>query len=428
MNPCAPTFVPTGLSDEEFSSEEESSMSSSIEARRSDQDVRSPKARSRSGTLPSINFDPDKYNSMFPTIRTANPVNPHIIRSPGLAKKRVVQKSGEHISKAGHFRPAHPPSDKRLSSAYKDCAEYEVEYEDEDADEDSDEPAVEYLKPTVYTPRKSLEYLKPTVFTPPTSSRNASKRSGSKRGMRSHDAKARPRSPRRAWRPPTPHPEGKPRGSRGGRRAPTPAPQVVQQAGYLAPIVQPPTDYGYYDQRAPYPVMQPIPPYMPPMGQPMMSYSPVPWQMPSTSWQNPVPQLQYVDSSRECMCTFCDPSSLAYNLYCCTKMCKQPPSAPQPYFYTHTQQQLQPQPQVQYPVQPQPRPEFYSSSQISDSQTASHNESVKSLHARKKSTSSSVVAAKGPAAATPLKTQVEMIKDQSRGAPSGSNRSKCPDV
>jgi hypothetical protein len=419
MNPCAPNFVPTGLSDDEFSSEEEVSVSSSMEARHSDQDVRSPKARSRSGTLPSITFDPDKYDSMFPTLTTANPVNPHIIRSPELAKKRPAKKSEEHSSKAGQLRPTNPPSDKRLSSAHQTCAEHE------DEDEDSGEPAVEYLKPTVYTPRKSLEYLKPTVFTPPTSSRDASKRFETKRGMQSHDAKAKLRSPRRSWRPPTPHPEGRPRGSRGGRRAPTPAPQVVvQQTGYLAPMVHPPTDYDYYSQRAPYPVMQHVAPYAPPMGQPMMSYSPVPLHMPSISWQNPVLQLQNVDSSRECMCNFCDPSSLAYNLFFCPNMYKTPPSAPQPYFHTHPQ----PHPQVQYQVQSQPRPESHSSSQVSDSQSTSHSESMKIRHARKKSTSSSMAGAKGSAALTPLKTQVEIIKDQSRGAPSGSSRSKCPDV
>jgi hypothetical protein len=423
MNPCAPTFVPTGLSDDEFSSEDEASVSSSMEARHSDRDVRSPKARSRSGTLPSITFDPDKYDSMFPTLTTANPVNPHIIRSPGLAKKQPAKKSGEHSSKAGLFRPTDSPSDKRLSSAYQTRAEHE------DEDEDRDEPAVEYLKPTVYTPRKSLEYLKPTVFTPPTSSRDVPKRFEIKRDMRSHDAKAKPRPSRRAWRPPTPHPEGRPRGSRGGRRTPTSVPQVaVQQTGYLAPMVHPPTDYDYYGQRAPYPVMQPVAPYAPPMGQPMMPYSPVPWHIPSTSWQNAVPQLQNVDPSRECICAYCDPSSLAYNLCFCTEMYETPPSAPQPYFYTHPQPQPQPQPQVRYQVQPQPRPESHSSSQVSDSQSASHSESVKIRHARKKSTSSSMVGAKGSAAVVPLKTQVEMIKDQSRGAPSGSNRSKCPDV
>jgi hypothetical protein len=411
MNPCAPTFVPTGLSDDEFSPEEESSVSSSMEARHSDQDVRSPKARSRSGTLPSITFDPDKYDSMFPTLTTANPVNPHIIRSPGLAKKRPAKKSGEH------------------SSAYQTDAEYE----DEDEDEDSDEPAVEYLKPTVYTPRKSLEYLKPTVFTPPTSSCNASKRSETKRGTRSHNAKAKSRSPRRAWRPPTPHPEGKPRGSRGGRRTPTPAPpQVVQQTGYLAPMVNPPAEYDYYDQRAPHPVMQPIAPYAPLMGQPMMSYSPVPWQMPPIPWQNPVPQLQNVGSSRECICAFCDPSSLAYNLYFCPKMYKTPPSTQQPYFYTHPQPQPQPQPQMQPQMQylqPQPRPESHLSPQISDSQSASYSEFVKS-HVRKKSTPSSVVAAKGPVASIPVKTQVERIKDQSRSRNilSGSSQCRFPDV
>ncbi|KAG5663700.1 hypothetical protein KAF25_006285 [Fusarium avenaceum] len=295
MNPCAPTFVPTGFSDDEFSSEE-SSVSSSMEARHSEQDVRSPKARSRSGTLPSITFDPDKYDSMFPTLRTANPVNPHIIRSPGLAKKQPAKKSRENSSEAGHFLP---PSDKRLSSSYQTDAEYEDEDDEEEEEEYSDEPAVEYLKPTVYTPKKSLEYLKPTVFTPPTSSRNAFKRSETKRSTRSRNTIAKLRSPRRAWRPPTPHPEGKPRGSRGGRRTPTPAPQVVQQTGYLAPVAHPPAEYHYYDQRAPYPVMQPIAPYAPLMGQPMMSYSPVPWQMPSILWQNSVPQLQNVDSSRK---------------------------------------------------------------------------------------------------------------------------------
>lgn len=424
MNPCAPTFVPTGFSDDEFSSEEESSVSSSMEARHSEQDVRSPKARSRSGTLPSITFDPDKYDSMFPTLTTANPVNPHIIRSPGLAKKRLGKCSREHSSEAGHFLP---PSDKRLSSAYQTDAEYEDKDEEEEEEEDSDEPAVEYLKPTVYTPRKSLEYLKPTVFTPPTSSRNASKRSETKRGTRSRNAIAKSRSPRRAWRPPTPHPEGKPRGSRGGRRTPTPAPQIVQQTGYLAPVAHPPAEYHYYDQRAPYPVMQPIAPYAPLMGQPMMSYSPVPWQMPSIPWQNPVPQLQNVDSSRECICPFCDPSSLAYNLYFCAKMNKPPPSTQQPYFYTHPQPQPQPQPQMQY-LQPQPRFESHSSPQISDSQSASHSESVASRHVCRKSTSGSVVAAKGSASAIPAKTQVERIKDQNRSVLSGSNRCRFPDV
>ncbi|KAF4449160.1 hypothetical protein F53441_7556 [Fusarium austroafricanum] len=288
MNPCAPTFIPIEPPEDGFSSGEDESTPSSMEARLSDQDVRSPRARPRGRTIPTIAIDPEGYESMFPALRTANQVDPLKIRSPKM-RKNQRDKSRRFRVKGEQIRHSNPVSDKRLSIGHK----YSQSSDDEEEEEHSGEPPLEYLKPTVYTPRRSLEFLKPTVYTPPTSSHNACGRPEARRDLRSTDtgakARARTRSPRRAWRPPTPHPDGKPRGVR-PRRTPTPSFQGVPPVGYPGPVVYPPPSYSHYVPAPPRQIMHYPIDYAPPMGPPVVSYSPVPWPIPSTPWLVPLPQ------------------------------------------------------------------------------------------------------------------------------------------
>ncbi|KAF5686564.1 hypothetical protein FDENT_5729 [Fusarium denticulatum] len=220
MNPCAPTFVPVEPSEDEFSSDEDgSSTPSSMEARHPDQDVRSPRARPRGRTIPSITIDPEGYESMFPALQAVNTVDPLRIRSPKMKKKQRSRRPRSR-GKDDRALSSNSVNDERLSLGHQfsQCSD--------DEEENSKEPPLEYLKPTVYTPRKSLDFLKPDVYTPPASSHNSSSRPKTRASTRPADARARTRSPKRAWRPPTPHPDGRPRGSR-LRRTPSPNQRAI---------------------------------------------------------------------------------------------------------------------------------------------------------------------------------------------------------
>ncbi|PNP83224.1 hypothetical protein FNYG_03546 [Fusarium nygamai] len=119
MNPCAPTFVPVEPSDDEFSSDEDgSSTPSSMEARHPDQDVRSPRARPRGRTIPSITIDPEGYESMFPALQAVNTVDPLRIRSPKLKKK---QRSRRRRSRGKDDRAlsSNSVNDERLSLGHQ---------------------------------------------------------------------------------------------------------------------------------------------------------------------------------------------------------------------------------------------------------------------------------------------------------------------
>ncbi|KAF4959689.1 hypothetical protein FGADI_1463 [Fusarium gaditjirri] len=167
MNPCAPAFIPVEPSEDEFSSDEDgSSTPSSMEARHPDQDVRSPRARPRGRTIPSITIDPEGYESMFPTLRTANKIDPLKIRSPKMKKKQGSRRLMS-IGKDDRVLSSNSVNDEQLSISHQ------FSQSSDDEEEGSNEPPLEYLKPTVYTPRKSLEFLKPDVYTPPASSHNS---------------------------------------------------------------------------------------------------------------------------------------------------------------------------------------------------------------------------------------------------------------
>ncbi|RKL46105.1 hypothetical protein BFJ72_g3013 [Fusarium proliferatum] len=281
MNPCAPTFIPVEPSEDEFSPDEGgSSTPSSMEARHPDQDVRSPRARPRGRTIPSITIDPEGYESMFPALRAVSKVDPLKIRSP---KMKTKQRGRRRRSRGKDDRAlsSNSVNDERLNTGHQ------FSQSSEDEEESSNEPPLQYLKPTVYTPRKSLEFLKPDVYTPPASSHNSSSRPKTSASMRPADTRARTRSPRRAWRPPTPHPDGRPRGSR-LRRTPTPNQRVMSSAGYSVPPVFPNPTYNHFPSEPPHQMMYPPINYAPRIGPslvpPMMPYSPLPWQLAPALW------------------------------------------------------------------------------------------------------------------------------------------------
>ncbi|KAF5545521.1 hypothetical protein FMEXI_6066 [Fusarium mexicanum] len=281
MNPCAPTFIPVDPSEDEFSSDQnESSTPSSLEARHPDQDVRSPRARPRGRTIPSIAIDPEGYDSMFPSLGAVNQVDPLKIRSPKMKKKQPSR-----------CRRPRGKDDRGLSSELVNDEQLSIEHQfsqcSDDEEETSKQPPLEYLKPTVYTPRKSLEFLKPDVYTPPASSHNSASRLKARASVRPAIPRARTRSPRRAWRPPTPHPDGRPRGSR-LRRTPTPDQRFMPSAGYPVPLVSPNPTYSHFPSEPPHPMMHHPINYAPRMGPslvpPMMPYSPLAWPLGPVPW------------------------------------------------------------------------------------------------------------------------------------------------
>ncbi|KAF5712311.1 hypothetical protein FGLOB1_4559 [Fusarium globosum] len=372
MNPCAPTFIPVEPSENEFSPDEDgSSTPSSMEARHPDQDVRSPRARPRGRTIPSITVDPEGYESMFPALRAVNKVDPLKIRSPKMKTKQ-----------RGRRRRSRGKDDRALSSnSVNDewlSIGHQFSQSSEDEEESSNEPPLEYLKPTVYTPRKSLEFLKPDVYTPPASSHNSSSRPKTSASMRPADTRERTRSPRRAWRPPTPHPDGRLRGSR-LRRTPTPNQRVMSSAGYSVPPVFPNPTYNQFPSEPPHQMMYPPINYAPRIGPslvpPMMPYSPLPWQLAPAPWSahsaQPEVMMDYpadYDSHYEQTDwpSFEGESGVYY--------APQPPSnlPPQHFLYHQPESQMRPQmqPYSQYRMhlQPPERSELYPTSRGSDSQ------------------------------------------------------------
>ncbi|KAL9574544.1 hypothetical protein ACKAV7_001409 [Fusarium commune] len=441
MNPCAPTFIPVEPSEDEFSSDEDgSSTPSSMEARHPDQDVRSPRARPRGRTIPSITIDPEGYESMFPALRTVNKVDPLKIRSP---KMKMKQRSRRQMSigKDDRVLSSNSVNYERLSIGHQ------FPQSSDDEEEGSNEPPLEYLKPTVYTPRKSLEFLKPDVYTPPASSHNPFSRPRTRASIRPTDARARTRSPRRVWRPPTPHPDGRPRGSR-LRRAPTPNQSIMSSVGYPVPLVFPNPTYSHFPLEPPHPMMHHPINYAPRMGPslvpPMMPYSPLPWPIAPVPWSAHLAQPEMMmdypadyDSHYEQMDwpSFEGESGMYY--------APQPrPTLPLQHFIYYQPEspmrpQMQPHSQYRMHLQPPKKSELYPTSQGSDSQSDSRSQPTESQHEKKASSSSSTkesncssgAATNVSDATTPLRVQVDMIKDQSGGAQLGSkhNNAVCRD-
>ncbi|EWG36628.1 hypothetical protein FVEG_14689 [Fusarium verticillioides 7600] len=435
MNPCAPTFVPVEPSEDEFSSDEDgSSTPSSMEARHPDQDVRSPRARPRGRTIPSITIDPEGYEAMFPALQAVNTVDPLRIRSPKMKKKQRSRRCRSR-GKDDRALSSNSVNDERLSLGHQSSQSFD------DEEENSKEPPLEYLKPTVYTPRKSLEFLKPDVYTPPASSHNSSSRPKTRANTRPADARARTRSPKRAWRPPTPHPDGRPRGSR-LRRTPSPNQRAMSLAGYPVPLVFPNPTYSHFPSDRSHPMIHPPINYAPHMGPslvpPTMPYSPLTLPLAPVPWSahsaQPGMMMDYpVDyDSRYAQMdwpSFEGGSGMYYA-----------PQPPQHFVYyqpeSHGRRQMQPYSQYRMHLQPPQRSELYPASQGSDSQSDSRTQPTGSQHEKKASTSSSAKASNFSSGAatnvsdttTPLRTQFDIINDQSGGAQLRSKYNKYPDI
>ncbi|RFN53200.1 40s ribosomal protein s8 [Fusarium flagelliforme] len=400
MNPCAPTFVPT--LEEGFSSGEDSSLPPSRDPKLTGRGD-SPKPH-RSKELPSITVDSDQYDSMFPALQGVQ-VDGQKIRSPTLVKQRD-KKTKKHKLTGSQVRRSAPGGEEETIVEYEKSEDHEAEDYKEHESSDTSSEEVEYLKPTVYTPRKSLEYLRPTVYTPPTSSQESHRRSGIGRRTARSAARNRSKSPRLAWRPPTPHPEGKPRGSK-SRRSPTPTAHINGMARYPSPAPYPPPPYNHYypghhvqvpPQHVEYGpfIVQPVPQLMAPS---VVSYAS--WSMPSLSWS--VPGAQPTATGY--------PSGFEYHNEC-------PYGAilashigvvygpPPPQTYAHQQpQQSQAGTEHDAHLQPLSPP----STETDDTTHSSHSKPGKSRHRQKKSISSSGLASDGTAIVTPLKTQMMSV-------------------
>ncbi|KAL3605766.1 hypothetical protein FPOAC2_00717 [Fusarium poae] len=393
MNPCAPTFVPTL---EDGSSNEDDPLPLPAKIHHSAQSVHLKPRQSIE--LPSITIDPDKYDTMFPALQG---VDGRSVRSPRLVRRS--NSVGEEQTTIEYERSENQKTESESSKVDGESV-------------NSSSAEVEYLKPTVYTPKKSLECLKPTVYTPPTSSRESHRaRSGvAKRTARSTNSRSRTRSPRRTWRPPTPHPEGKPRGLK-SHRSTTP---VNMPTRYLPSAPFPPLSYSqcypeYHSQVHQHIDYQPfVSPHMPPLMVPsMMPFAA--WPMPPAPWQMPLAQPPNTGCPPDYECQFERvygplPNEDGGALY--------GPLPPQAYL--HPQQQSRPQIQHQsqlgteYDTQEQSN--CRSSTEKDDRSRPSHIRSVKSHHGQKPSMSSPILTANGPSGATHLKTQVEKIKQESR--------------
>ncbi|QGI76469.1 hypothetical protein CEK25_001375 [Fusarium fujikuroi] len=397
MNPCAPTFIPVEPSEDEFSPYEGgSSTPSSTEARHPDQDVLSPRARPRGRTIPSITIDPEGYESMFPALRAVNKVDPLKIRSP---KMKTKQRGRRRRSRGKDDRAlsSNSVNDERLNIGHQ------FSQSSEDEEESSNEPPLEYLKPTVYTPRKSLEFLKPDVYTPPASSHNSSSRPRTSASMRPADTRARTRSPRRI----TTYIYSKPESHVIG--------WVFSSSGFPESLVPP-----------------------------MMPYSPLPWQLAPAPWSahsaQPEVMMDYpadYDSHYEQTDwpSFEGESGMYY--------APQPPPnlPPQHFLYyqpeSHMRPQIQPYSQYRMHLQPPERSVLYPPSRGSDSQSESRSQPTGSKHEKKASTSSSTKASNSSSGTatnvsdttTPLRTEFDTIKDQSGGTQlrSKHNNTVCRD-
>lgn len=428
MNPCAPTFIPT--TEDGFSSGEDAP---SMEAQHSGREV-CPKPR-QVNELPSITVDSDKYDTMFPALRGVQ-VDGRSIRSPRLVNQQRGEKANKLKLTEGQVLRSMPGGEKQTTKEYKKSEYQKAEEANNDSHNESDGSSseeVEYLKPTVYTPKKSLEYLKPTVYTPPTSSRESHRStSRSKKTVRSTSARSRTRSPRRSWRPPTPHPEGKPRGSK-SHRPPTPVTQVNAPARYPSPAAYPPLSYNHYYPGHHNQVMQQHMSYTPYVFLPMPHVT-TPSVMPYTTWPMPpapcpAPMVQPPTArySPEPGCHYGRAYGPRLNgdggaLY--------GPPPPQAYFHPQPPVQLQTQQESQTATDDDAhsQPLSHPPTENDNKKGASRSKLIKSRHERKTSMSSSVLASDGSAIATPLKTQVEKIKRESRGASAIANHDKHPDI
>ncbi|RBR08146.1 uncharacterized protein FIESC28_10338 [Fusarium coffeatum] len=406
MNPCAPTFVPT--LEEGFSSGEDSSLPPSRDPKLPGREDSLKPHRSKE--LPSITVDSDQYDTMFPALEGVH-VDGRKIRSP-IQVKRRDKKSEEPKLTGSQIRRSTPGGEDKTVIEYEKPEDQEAEDDNESENGDTSSDEVEYLKPTVYTPRKSLEYLQPTVYTPPTSSQESRRRSGIGRRTARSAARNRSKSPRVAWRPPTPHPEGKPRASK-SRRSPTPTTHVNGPARYPSSAPYPPPPYNHYypghhtqvpQQHVEYGpiIVQPMSQLMVP---PVLSYAS--WSIPSLPWSVPgaqpteigyPPGFEY-HNERPYGAMLTGHISAVYG--------PPPPQAyPHPQPQVHQQlQQSQAETERDTHIQTLSPP----STETDDTTHSSHSKPGKSRHRQKKSISSSGLANDGTAIITPLKTQMMSV-------------------
>ncbi|KAJ4137559.1 hypothetical protein NW768_003146 [Fusarium equiseti] len=424
MNPCAPTFVPT--LEEGFSSGEDRTLSPSRDSKLPSQED-SPKPH-RSKELPSITVDSDRYDSMFPALEGVK-VDGRKVRSPRLVKRREKKANETKLTGSKVRRSASVGKDETVVEHERSEEQKAEDDEDESADTSSEE--VEYLKPTVYTPRKSLEYLQPTVYTPPTSSQERHRRSGMGRRTARSAARNRSKSPRLAWRPPTPHPEGKPRGSK-SRRSPTPTAHINGMARYPSPAPYPPPPYNHYytghhvqipQQHVDYGpfVVHPMPQLMAP---PVISYAS--WSMPLLPWSVPGAQPTEIGyppgferhNERPHSTILTGHSGVVYG-----------PPSPQTYIHPQppVQQQMQ-QTQQGTERDAHLQPLSPPSTETDDITHSSHSKPGKSRHRQKKGISNSGLADDGTTITTLLNAQVEKVKRESKVTTAILNHDKHPDI
>ncbi|KAM5355576.1 hypothetical protein ACJ41O_002222 [Fusarium nematophilum] len=386
MNPCAPTFIPNISSSETSLSGDESDSPpqslSSREASRSARDVRSPRKALRSKDYRPIALDPDKYDTMFPSLQSANPAKDRPSQATQ-TKKRKSKQAKKGVNNSQEDEDAEEPS----NPTTEDQVEEEAE-EARETEEVADEPVMELLKPTVYTPPTSVRVAHRDRET----DKQSTKRIPTITGMPINNSPSM-----RRQRPPTPLPES--RTSRGRRppRATTPALATRAPPRFVLPMAPMPPN----PQSGPGLEGTPGPGIHIPVGfaPPFLSYPVVPMTMPPLTWPTPFPGASQMF-----------PLPMGYGQ----------PFPLWPYPPSVGGQGLQ--------MQPNSRPGSRGSSRRSDSRSTSRS-ATRRGERHSYQASKSVNPARRPASATGLRTQVEMIKDQHRAKSSSPRTSRTnPDI
>ncbi|KAM0440808.1 hypothetical protein ACHAPT_000109 [Fusarium lateritium] len=413
MNPCAPSFVPSSRSSDSSpdlspeSTKKHSSPESSTKPSRPES-AKQPSRPSRERNRPaqetpsskhnrnksSYNavFDPEKYDTMFPSLQSANPSKDQPAQKAKSVKKKKRKTRAKRVS-------VHSPEENGGPSKPSGSAAAAAAAEDkEEVQETSEkpEPEPELLKPDVYTPAKpKMELLEPAVYTPPTSSRGPRRDKRvdnfqSPRGRLSRPMGKTLKPRMRPEGPPTPHPDLRHR----GRRPPAAGPPVTRvgtPSGLHAPVPleqNPPFDPGmgpFGPGGPPFPVM---------CGPSPMPFPIVPWNMMPVPWHPHQPHMPFLADD--------------YG--------QQSPFWPQPHPGAAQG------PQMQGPSRPGSRESSKHSDSLSTPQSVAFRE--RGGH----QASSSLSALRGPASDRAPRTQVEMIKNQERAKSSSPRVPRYPKV
>ncbi|KAF4984647.1 hypothetical protein FZEAL_223 [Fusarium zealandicum] len=305
MNPCAPTFIPIVASSDTGLDGDEPCSHLAKESSRPVRTVRSPrKIRLDREPRPSA-LDPDKYDSMFPSLRSAYPVKERVVRSSRptrtskMKHKRIwAKRVSKHSLQGGTSKQSRSITDDRSLDEVGEA---------QGRGEEANGPGLEFLKPVVYVPDEPApELLKPTVYTPPASTHIPQGPFESDNdeppSPKSTTAKGMPavKSPRvRLRRPPTPHPDHRNRSRRSQNMAPTitrsntPAGLVVPMVPaphnpyiFGPPVQGPPPPGGFAPPYMPYPI---VPWGMPPLVQPLFLPPPPGYGPSYPVWPHPIP-------------------------------------------------------------------------------------------------------------------------------------------